>query len=290
MPTLYIKLPAGQTLTLTCDVITTGTYARKTDIDYDHGDAPTALAADGVVVLGPYVQDRHYEIISLTGQVDAQLANADFLSESDAVSDEYLEDLVGAMLTGNTETGISVTYQDSDGTIDFVVNQVANAGTVATGSTVVEYGDQYQYTSVITVNTTLPAIAGGADLAVGKLLYTLPAGACVIKQAYMSLAITQTEANITADTPDVGLGTTIGSGANALLSDVGAAAENIITGQTANDCDGTAEVKTIANQVLVVEAAGDHTIYFNAADGWAADGDAAATLTGTVVLHWQFMA
>ena len=25
------------------------------------------------------------------------------------------------MLTGNTETGITVTYQDGDGTIDFVV-------------------------------------------------------------------------------------------------------------------------------------------------------------------------
>lgn len=35
--------------------------------------------------------------------------------------DETTQDLVGAMLTGNTETGITVTYQDADGTIDFVV-------------------------------------------------------------------------------------------------------------------------------------------------------------------------
>lgn len=34
-------------------------------------------------------------------------------------SDEYIQDLVGAMVSGNTETGINVTYQDSDGTIDF---------------------------------------------------------------------------------------------------------------------------------------------------------------------------
>ena len=34
---------------------------------------------------------------------------------------EEIQDIVGAMLTGNTETGISVTYEDSDGTIDFVV-------------------------------------------------------------------------------------------------------------------------------------------------------------------------
>jgi len=36
-------------------------------------------------------------------------------------SAEEIQDIVGAMLTGNTETGITVTYQDTDGTIDFVV-------------------------------------------------------------------------------------------------------------------------------------------------------------------------
>jgi hypothetical protein len=34
---------------------------------------------------------------------------------------EVIQDLVGAMVTGNTETFITVTYQDADGTIDFVV-------------------------------------------------------------------------------------------------------------------------------------------------------------------------
>jgi len=33
---------------------------------------------------------------------------------------EGIQDIIGAMLTGNTETGIAVTYDDSDGTIDFV--------------------------------------------------------------------------------------------------------------------------------------------------------------------------
>ena len=36
-------------------------------------------------------------------------------------TDEEIQDVVGAMLTGNTETGITVTYEDTDGTIDFVV-------------------------------------------------------------------------------------------------------------------------------------------------------------------------
>jgi hypothetical protein len=38
------------------------------------------------------------------------------------LSDEQVEDIVGSMLTGNTESLITVTYQDGDGTIDFAVN------------------------------------------------------------------------------------------------------------------------------------------------------------------------
>ena len=42
-------------------------------------------------------------------------------------TDEVRQDIVGAMLTGNTETLITVTYQDGDGTVDFVVdNNLAN--------------------------------------------------------------------------------------------------------------------------------------------------------------------
>ena len=34
---------------------------------------------------------------------------------------EQIQDIIGAMVSGNTETNVTVTYQDSDGTLDFVV-------------------------------------------------------------------------------------------------------------------------------------------------------------------------
>ena len=40
------------------------------------------------------------------------------------LTNEQVQDIVGGMVTGNTETGITVTYQDSDGTLDFVVGDV----------------------------------------------------------------------------------------------------------------------------------------------------------------------
>ena len=39
-------------------------------------------------------------------------------------SEEEVEDFVGGMVTGNTETGITVTYEDGDGTLDFVVDSL----------------------------------------------------------------------------------------------------------------------------------------------------------------------
>jgi len=37
------------------------------------------------------------------------------------LSTEEVQDIVGGMVTGNTETGIAVTYEDGDGTLDFVI-------------------------------------------------------------------------------------------------------------------------------------------------------------------------
>ncbi len=45
----------------------------------------------------------------------------------------------------------------------------------------------------------------------------------------------------------------------------------------------------MADQVLVIASGDPHTVYFNVADDWAASGDAAAAIAGTVVLDWSFM-
>lgn len=155
------------------------------------------------------------------------------------------------------------------------------------GMTCVTTGQGGWYKTDITVNTTLGAIAGGANLALGVLLATLPAGAAIIHGSQLDIALQQTEGNVTADTPDIGLGTTVASGVVAVLGGT-AAFENIMTGQTAGDCDGTATTKTIGTQ-LVIESGGDHTIYLNVADGWAASGEAAMEVSGTVTLLWSLV-
>lgn len=167
----------------------------------------------------------------------------------------------------------------------------AQQGAAAAGVAAGEFGTTYSHQTLLQVNTTLPAIAGGGNLAVGKLLYTLPPGRILVNSVAMQLAITQTEGNITADTPDVGIGTVIASGTVAVLGGT-ATFENLVNGVAAADCDGTPTITggvPTADVPFLIAAEDAHTIHFNAADGWAASGDAAALLTGFVVIDWSFL-
>ena len=103
---------------------------------------------------------------------DAQETKLDSV-ESNATADqtdEEIQDIVGAMLTGNTETGITVTYQDGDGTIDFVVGTLnqdttGNAGAIATKIASITNSDIVQLTDTQTLsNKTLASPTFTGDI------------------------------------------------------------------------------------------------------------------------------
>ena len=82
--------------------------------------------------------------VTLTGELDA--ATGDFSGnvdidgtlEADAITvnsvtlSNYVKAAVGEMVTGNTETGITVTYENSDNTLDFVTSGAASEATEVT--------------------------------------------------------------------------------------------------------------------------------------------------------------
>lgn len=180
--------------------------------------------------------------------------------------------------TSGVPAGASIFDKD-----EVVAGTLGNAGNILVQDTVDGFNHR---TKIVLTGVTLDAIAGGAALALGEPMFVIPAGEAIIHNSYINVAIQQTEGNITADTPDVGLGTTLASGANATLDAAPAGSENIHTGQTAADCDGTATVNTLGTQ-LVIATADSHTVYLNVADTWAASGDAAATVSGEIVVNWS---
>jgi len=158
-------------------------------------------------------------------------------------------------------------------------------GTNVTALEEVRQGNVHFTRLQFAVSAALPAIAGGAALGVGKLVYTFPAGEIVLQGATINVGITQTQGNINANTPTVGLGTVIASGVVSVLSGT-ATFQDIVTGSAAADCTGTRTVKTL-NPDLVIATAGAHTVHFNAAATWAASGDTGALLSGEIWLNWR---
>ena len=75
---------------------------------------------------------------------------------------EYISDTVGAMVTSNTESGISVTYDDADNTLDFNVNDpvITLAGVVTGSATMTNLGD----VTITTVHTADPTITLTGDV------------------------------------------------------------------------------------------------------------------------------
>ena len=66
------------------------------------------------------VTDTANVVGALTAGANISIANDGTISSSQ-ISSEQVQDIVGAMITLNTESGITVVYDDTDGTIDFTV-------------------------------------------------------------------------------------------------------------------------------------------------------------------------
>jgi hypothetical protein len=80
----------------------------------------TSVSGDTLTI----VNDSPDQTVALTAGSNVTITgtypNFTIASTDTQLSEEQVEDYVGGMVTGNTESGIAVTYQDADGTLDFV--------------------------------------------------------------------------------------------------------------------------------------------------------------------------
>ena len=75
--------------------------------------------------------------ISGNADIDGTL-EADAITVDGTALDEFIADTIGAMVGSNTETGITVTYDDSDNTLDFVIGTL-NQDTTGTAALATEF-------------------------------------------------------------------------------------------------------------------------------------------------------
>ena len=229
------------------------------------------------------------------------------IADGDLIIHE-LKDRFGNVLRTNTQAGETVAgtsdtsgNQTFSGTVDITgelsvaaITTDANLGTSAATS-VKEYGDGFDHVTVLTATAlAVPAITEGAATAVGDLIYTFPAGAIILDSVYMSIAVNLNGTDQDAIVADLGIGTTIATGAVGLL-DTTAAFEDMLSGQpvTVNGVAAATTAKqSTAGGPMFIATGDDHTVHVNYANGaWAAqsDGDGTGVYTGTVVLIWKFL-
>lgn len=164
---------------------------------------------------------------------------------------------------------------------------LGDTGAANTGVTAAESGLADRHVTVLTVSVDDALTLGdNVSLADGYLIYTLPTGDIVLHSAAVSMEITNAEHDTEAC--DIGLGTTIASGAVATL-DGTPAFENILTGQTG--AIGTNLEKAVGVD-LFIASADDHTVHFNVAAAWADTAGIAldADIVGYIVLEWSLVA
>tara|TARA_Y100000593_G_scaffold77259_1_gene143022 strand:- start:191 stop:2836 length:2646 start_codon:yes stop_codon:yes gene_type:complete len=149
--------------------------------------------------------------ISGNADIDGTL-EADAFTVDGTALNEYIADTVGAMVSSNTETGITVSYEDGDNTLDFVVGTL-NQDTTGTA-------DNFTVTANNSTDETVyPVFVDGATGSQGAetdtgLSYNPSSG--MLTTAGITSTLTGTATGL-AGTPNISVGT-IASGAHTITN------------------------------------------------------------------------
>ena len=120
---LSFSAPASSSITLAADSGANDTYNTGETLTFTGGEGIDTTVGDNTITIAA-------EIASTTNAGVSSFTTADFSVAAGglvAIQEERIQDIAGAMFSSNTETLITATYQDADGTIDLVVdNDLAN--------------------------------------------------------------------------------------------------------------------------------------------------------------------
>ena len=154
-----------------------GVTASATDINLIDGITNGTVIASKAIITDANKDITGGRNITITGELDAATldisgdADIDGTLEADAITiggttlAETISDTVGAMVSSNTETGISVTYDDSDNTLDFVIGNDSIVSSML--DTNIDIAGTLDVTGVLTADNNA-TIVGTLDVAGGS--------------------------------------------------------------------------------------------------------------------------
>ena len=118
---------------------TTGNAATATTLQTARTIHGVSFNGSANIDLTEQIQDTVGALLSAGANmtVDYQDGNDTLVISTTGKDQEEIEDIVGAMFSSNTETGITVTYQDSDGTLDLVIGDDAIVSSMIADNTIV---------------------------------------------------------------------------------------------------------------------------------------------------------
>jgi len=158
--------------------------------------------------------------------------------------------------------------------------------------TCMEYSTGRNVVAELTLsNFVVGALAGAsAALAMGNIVYSLPVGCQFVTVAYKNISL---KAAGTAVAVDLGIGSLIGSGAQSVLSGVGATAEDYLTGvaTTTSSTGGTAVEQMVAVTAAIATniTASVKDIFINGAGTWNSNNTGNLTGSGLITIQYTLM-
>ena len=166
-----------------------------------------------------------------------------------AKTDEEIQDIVGAMFTGNTETRIAATYQDGDGTIDLVVDDQSYSLPAATSTAkggVELFSDTVQSVAANSVSTTASRTYGVQLNSDGQAVVNVPWVTDANTDANVNVA------NLTARLPQITESFTIGDATDVTVTTSG---NLVVTGDltvSGTTTTVSSETVTINDNIIVL--------------------------------------
>ena len=266
-----IKVGPGQDV-----VVSTTTVLPKVTATLDIGSAAakfknaylsgqlnsTSLVTTGVATIGAALTASSSATVGTTLVVTgATTLNGGLNIGADTLA-EYVSDTVGAMVTGNTESGIVVTYDDTDNTLDFNVNDptITLTGAVTGNATMTNLGD----VTITTVHTADPTLTFTGDVTGSGTMTNLGNVSIALTVQPNSVALgTDTTGNYVAGatggtgvtitgtagegwSPTIAIGQAVATTSNVTFADITATGNTILQGNlTVSGTTTTVNTETI---------------------------------------------